>query len=188
MSSKETLIDAYMKCDDIEGSYCVDKTHDENGGLLDLITSFAKQKEPHEGWSEVYGFNYSLAKEHPEIEITKPIDAASNELFIRCMKKNSLQNQGGKNASAHIFQEITLHMCRWVDTDEDGVIDTFQTFLEYVFYECSITSYDTDIDFEADDIPEEKISITFKKMKMRHFHPEESTEFGWDFGTQAEIQ
>ncbi|AWI10035.1 type VI secretion system tube protein Hcp [Ereboglobus luteus] len=177
------LIDAYIKCDDIEGSYNLDTTRDQSDKLSDIIgSSMAKAKEEHTGWSEIYTFSYSLNDSHPSISITKPVDAASNELFVRCLKKHSKKRKEGNNTKTHKMQEMKLHVCRWVDENKDGIIDTFQTFLEYTFSDCSITSYSTDIDLAASDIPGEKITITFKKMSMKHYHPEESSVFEYDFG------
>ena len=170
------LIDAYIKCDDIEGSYNASNAKKHN----------AKLELPYEGWSEVTSFDYDLdADKYPTFTIKKPIDRASNDLYILFLQNHARENKSSKSTADPKINMISLEMCRWIDINNDGVIDEFQAFLVYTFKDCRVREYQTNIDFEADDIPEESITFGFREMTMQYFHPDECVKFTWDF---AELQ
>lgn len=171
------LIDAYIKCDTIEGSYKA-----SNKKIA------AKREIAHQGWSEITSFRYTLdSGEYPDFTITKPIDNASNDLYILLLKNRAREVQKGKAAVGPIIKKVSIELCRWVDTNQDGVIDEFQVFLEYTFKNCRVISYATDIDFAADELPEEEITFGFREMTMTYYHPDESAGFSWNFAKLAPI-
>lgn len=165
------LIDAYIKCDTIEGSY---KATGKTG-------KSAKLEELHNGWSEIYSFDYSLSNTYPTITITKPVDKASNGLYIYYLQNRAREIQKIKPAESGLIDEIKIELCRWVDNNNDGIIDEFQVFLEYSFKKCRVASYGTSIDFDADDLPEESITFGFREMFMKYYRPDNPSEFTWDF-------
>lgn len=165
------LIDAYIKCDEIAGSYKAPKQGQD-----------AKFEILHDGWSEITSFDYTLdSGKYPTITITKPVDNASNDLYVFFLKNRAREIQKGSASPDPIIKEISLEICRWVDANKDGIIDEFQVFLEYTFKNCRVTSYSTDIDFEADDLPEEEIKFGFREMTMKYYHPDQCAHFSWNF-------
>lgn len=169
------LIDAYIKCDNIEGSH---KPASSGAGSS---ASKAKLELEHTGWSEIYSFSYSLSAGNPTLTITKPVDNASNDLYVLFLKNRSRDIQKGKGNADPVIQEIQLELCRWVDINNDGIVDEFQVFIEYTFKRCRVNSYNSTIDFAADDLPSETIVFSFHEMTMKFYHPDECTQFAWDF-------
>jgi len=180
------LIDAYIKCDNIAGSY---KTRGARGET-------ARLEFMHDGWSEIYSFEYSLdSDEHPELAIKKPVDGASNDLYLRYLRNRSRENQKGKAATTPLITELKINLCRWVDTNNDGIVDESQIFLEYSFKNCRVLEYETEIDCEADDLPEESITFGFREMAMHYYYQtgdrisdgsnltDQETKFSWNFAT-----
>lgn len=172
------LVDAYIKCDELAGSY-KPKASDTKGASAQL-----EQVSPHEGWSELYTLDYTLDEtEFPRLKITKPVDAISNNLYLLYLRKRSRDIQSTKADGDISIQKLKIELCRWVDTNDDGVIDDFQVFLEYLFEDCRVVEYSTEIDCDADDLPEETVSFAFRKMTMNYYHPNENASFNWDFTT-----
>lgn len=177
------LIDAYIKCDDIKGGY---NPADNSGKDGSSKTDHAIQ---HAGWSEIYSFDYTLSDEYPKINITKPIDIASSALYLLYLQNRSLELQKGKGNDDKIIQNLEINLCRWVDTDADGIVDRFIVFLKYTFKQCRVLDYDTSIDFDADDLPEEAVTFGFRQMTMEYQRVNsnvtppkmETVKFGWDF-------
>lgn len=160
------LIDAFMSCDNIRGGYKATKG-----------TGQAKLESSHNLWSEITSFKYDIGDdEHPSVTITKPIDAASNDLYIRFIKNAARDVQKGKNIDDCFIKDLHLELCRWVDSDNDGSVDLYLVFLTYHFKNCRITSYNTSIDFEADEIPEETLTFAFREMAMDYYYLVPSTE------------
>jgi type VI protein secretion system component Hcp len=177
------LIDAYIKCTGIEGSY--------KGDLpKNMGAASARLKLSHTGWSEILSFDYTLGEEdgYPKLSFEKPVDGASNDLYLFCLKNESRGSQKGSGNKAGLIDEIKIEMCRWVDTNADGVVDEFAVFIEYVFKFCRIKSYATGMDFEAEEVPAEKVEFSFQAMTMNYHNPEETTKFGWNFARCKEIQ
>lgn len=170
------LIDAYIKCDNIEGSHKPAASAPSAGP-----GAKAKVELEHSGWSEVYSFSYSLGGGSPSLTIKKPVDKASNDLYVLFLKNRSREIQKGKANADPVLQEIHLELCRWVDINNDGIVDEFQVFIEYIFKRCRVNSYSSEIDFAADDLPGETISFSFHEMTMKFYHPDECSQFTWDF-------
>lgn len=171
------LIDAYLQATNIKGGY--NPVAKATGAATG--TSKATRELEHKDWSEIYTFRYTLADDYPKITITKPVDIASNDYYLRYLQNRSRERQKGKATQDALIDEINIELCRWVDTNRDGIVDEFQVFLEYTFKKCRVLQYDSEIDFEADDIPEETLEIGFREMHMKYYHPEECSEFQWDF-------
>lgn len=166
------LVDAYIKCDQIAGGY---KAGSEKG-------SAAKLDASHDGWSEIYSFKYTLDKDHPKFTITKPVDLASSDIYVRYLKTHSRQIHSRNSGADSTIDSIKLHFCRWIDANNDGIIDKFVTFLEYTFLDCRVLNYSTDIDFEADELPEERVTFGFRDISMAYTPAGRGkTSFGWNF-------
>lgn len=176
------LVDAYIKCTGIDGSFTIRDFKVPAGCLPHKADTPATSHEViHEKWSEIYSFSYDLSDEYPNVSITKPVDGASNDLYLLFLQNQARTQQKGKGASDQFINEVCLDMCRWVDVNNDGVVDKFQVFLKYIFKKCRVTSYDISIDFEAEDLPEESITFSFREMYMKYTRPDNPAEFTWDF-------
>ena len=159
------LIDAYIKCDDIAGSYKAGAASGQAG------SNRANLEATHDGWSEITSFDYDLGSDgHPKVNIKKIIDSASNALYLNFLKNNSRQMNKGSEIDDSLIDQITIELCRWVDSDNDGMTDLLLVFLSYVFKKCRFVSYSTDINFEADDLPEESLSFSFREMEMHYYY------------------
>jgi type VI protein secretion system component Hcp len=168
------LVDAYMNyTGGIEGSY--KSVAGPSGVPADTR---------HDGWSEVYEFKYALDDGVPSISITKPADKASNLLYYRylqCRFKDAVAKSDVKDRT---IEEINLELCRWVDTDRDGVVDKFIAFVKYQFKGCRILNYGIAHKSGGDDeFPVEEIVLGFKEMYMTYYRPKDPSSFGWDFRT-----
>jgi type VI protein secretion system component Hcp len=174
------LIDAYMKCSGIAGSY--------NPSEGALQGASAKLQVSHKDWSEIYSLNYSLSGgEFPHFTIKKPVDAASNDLYLLFLKTRARDIQKGKKLADQFIEQIEIELCRWVDTNSDGIVDEFKVFIKYKFEVCRVMDYSTGMDFEADDLPDEEVSFGFKKIQMFYYNPEEELTYSWDFSAKKEV-
>lgn len=149
------LIDAYIKCGAIQGSYS-----NPNKSRV--------QEESHDGWSEIYSFSYTIKKGYPEVTITKPVDAASNNIYVYYLRTRSRDQQKGKTSNDQMLDEVKIHLCRWFDLNSDGEVDSFKVYLRYTLKDCRVLKYDCDIDAEADDVPGETITIGFRSMSLTY--------------------
>jgi len=211
------LIDAYISLSGISGSY---KASHARG-------SRAKLELPHDGWSEITEFNYDIDdSDYPNFIIKKPIDAASNKIYLALLKNRSRDTDIGGKSTEPIIKKIIVHLCRWVNTSGRSMLDItaeagvnagfsigpdgfsanasakanvgasfnsggdsggeqqLQVFLEYIFEQCRIQDYRVDIDFEADDLPEETVKFGFRAMTMHYFlanKTDPSSDFTWDY-------
>jgi type VI protein secretion system component Hcp len=162
-----------MKCSGIAGSY-----NPSEGALKGA----ARLQVSHKDWSEIYSLKYSLSGgEFPQFDINKPVDAASNDLYLLFLKTRARDIQKGGKFADQFIKQIEIELCRWVDTNDDGVVDEFKVFIRYQFDQCRVLDYSTDMNFEADDLPGEEISFGFRKMQMFYYDPEETLTYSWDF-------
>jgi type VI protein secretion system component Hcp len=163
-----------MKCSGIAGSY--------NPSEGALKGASAKLQVSHKDWSEIYSLNYSLSGgDFPNFTIKKPVDAASNDLYLLYLKTRARDIQKGQKLADQFIKQIEIELCRWVDTDADGVVDEFKVFIKYKLEQCRVLEYSTDMDFEASDLPEETVSFGFRNIQMFYYKPKETLTYSWDF-------
>jgi type VI protein secretion system component Hcp len=172
------LVDAYIQCKGIQGGYIPPPN-------TPASTDHSGSEFSHENWSEITSFKYTIKRkdEHPGFDIRKVLDCASNSLYLRLLQHDSRGAQKSMQEKESIIPEIVVHLCRWVKSSKtDGVQS--QVFLQYAFTDCHVKSYSTGLSFEADNIPEEDITFSYKKMEMVYWPEgtEEATDFSW---TQA---
>jgi type VI protein secretion system component Hcp len=130
----------------------------------------------HDGWSEVYSFNYTLDDSRSSsIEITKPADKASSLLYQRYLQCLFAKAVSGSALEEHVIEEINVELLR----REDGAISSFAN---YRFKECRILSYGMSREASSDEPPEEKLTIAFNEMYMKYSTPSKVVaSFDWDF-------
>ena len=159
------LIDAFIKCGNFDGSYKATEAILSSGGVR------ADLERSHDGWSELSSFSYSVGiSGHPVISISKIVDAASTKLFERFLQLNSRAQNKGSKIEDLLIDQITIELCRWVDSNDDGVKDLLLVFLSYVFTKCRLRDYSNSIGSEADDFPDESFSFDFRNMEMHYYY------------------
>jgi type VI protein secretion system component Hcp len=134
----------------------------------------------HDNWSEIHSLKYKLAEDSSSVTITKPADKASAMLYHHYLQCRFKDTVAGSQIKRNINQ-IDMELCRWVDIDNDGVVDKFVPFIKYRFVGCRILDYEITRGDSNEDLPEETITIGFKEMHMTHYTPNDPSSFGWDF-------